>query len=83
MKLILLQNKDFIKFCKELSDINFKTKGDLKKLNDFKMVNGNTVNDNLVNLIAKIGEKITMKTNFLRILLEKIFFMFIRQLKKE
>ena len=59
------KNKDFIKFCKELSDINFKTKGDLTKLNDFKMVNGNTVNDNLVNLIAKIGEKITIRrTNF-------------------
>ena len=55
------KNKDFIKFCKELSDINYKTKGDLVKLNDFQMINGNTVKDNLVNLIAKIGEKITIR----------------------
>ena len=69
------KNKDFIKFCKELSDINFKTKGDLTKLNDFKMVNGNTVNDNLVNLIAKIGEKITIRrTNFFENSIGKNFF---------
>ena len=55
------KNQDFIKFCKELSDINYKIKGDLIKLNDFKMSNGNTVKDNLVNLIAKIGEKITIR----------------------
>ena len=55
------KNKDFINFCKELSDINFKTKGDLKKLNDAKMKNGVLVKDNLVNLIAKIGEKITIR----------------------
>ena len=59
------KNKDFIDFCKELSDINFKSKGDLNKLNETKMINGNLVKDNLVNLIAKIGEKITIRrTNF-------------------
>ena len=55
------KNQDFINFCKELSEINFKTKGDLKKLNEFKMINGNLVKDNLVNLISKIGEKITIR----------------------
>ena len=55
------KNKDFIAFCKELSVINYKVKGDLKKLNESKMVNGNLVKDNLVNLIAKIGEKITIR----------------------
>ena len=55
------KNQDFIKFCKELSDINYKTKGDLIKLNDFKMSNGSIVKDNLVTLIAKIGEKITIR----------------------
>ncbi|MAW17152.1 MAG: translation elongation factor Ts [Pelagibacteraceae bacterium] len=55
------KNKDFISFCKELSDLNFLNKGDLEKLGKAKMKNGNLVNDNLVNLIAKIGEKITIR----------------------
>ena len=55
------KNKDFIDFCKELSDINFSSKGDIDKLNETKMSNGNLVKDNLVNLIAKIGEKITIR----------------------
>jgi len=55
------KNKDFINFCKELSDINFTSKGNLDKLNDTKMANGNLVKENLINLIAKIGEKITIR----------------------
>ena len=55
------KNKDFIDFCKELSEINFLIKGNLGKLNDSKMSNGILVKDNLVNLIAKIGEKITIR----------------------
>ena len=55
------KNKDFISFCKELSDINFTTKGDLDKLSISKMSNDTLVKDNLVNLIAKIGEKITIR----------------------
>ena len=55
------KNKGFINFCKELSEINFKVKSDIDKLNDFKMSNGMLVKDNLVNLIAKIGEKITIR----------------------
>ncbi len=55
------KNKDFISFCKELSDINFLTKGDLDKLNNSKMSNNVLVKDSLVNLIAKIGEKITIR----------------------
>ena len=55
------KNQDFINFCKELSDINFNSKGDLNKLNNSKMSNGTIVKDNLVNLIAKIGEKITIR----------------------
>ena len=55
------KNKDFISFCKELSDINFATKGDLDKLNNSKMFNNNLVKDCLVSLIAKIGEKITIR----------------------
>tara|TARA_B100001063_G_scaffold69938_1_gene63983 strand:- start:1900 stop:2766 length:867 start_codon:yes stop_codon:yes gene_type:complete len=55
------KNQDFINFCKELSEINFKTRGDLNKLNETKMSNGSLAKDNLVNLIAKIGEKITIR----------------------
>ncbi len=59
------KNQDFINFCKELSQINFDVKGDINKLNESKMQNGVLVKDNLVNLIAKIGEKITIRrSNF-------------------
>jgi elongation factor Ts len=60
------KNQDFINFCKELSEINFNTKGNLDKINETKMSNEILVKDNLVNLIAKIGEKITIRrANFL------------------
>ena len=55
------KNNDFINFCKELSELNFSVKGNLEKLNNSKMKNGNLVKDNLVNLISKIGEKITIR----------------------
>ena len=55
------KNEDFIKFCKEISEINFQVKGDLTNLNETEMKNGNLVKDNLVSLIAKIGEKITIR----------------------
>ena len=55
------KNQDFIKFCKEISEINFKVKGNINLLNETKMKNGIEVKDSLVNLIAKIGEKITIR----------------------
>ena len=55
------KNKDFINFCKEISDINFASKGDLDNLKATKMSNGMNVNDNLSSLISKIGEKITIR----------------------
>ena len=55
------KNQDFINFCKELSEINFINKGNLDKLNSSIMSNKISVKDNLVNLIAKIGEKITIR----------------------
>jgi len=59
------KNENFIKFCKELSTHNFQSKGDIEKLNNTKMSDGSLVKDSLVNLIAKIGEKITIRrTNF-------------------
>ena len=59
------KNDDFIKFCKELSEINFSSSGDIEKINNSKMSDGNIVKDSLVNLIAKIGEKISIRrSNF-------------------
>jgi elongation factor Ts len=55
------KNQDFINFCKELSEINFSSNGNIDKLSESKMKNGILVKDNLVNLIAKIGEKITIR----------------------
>ena len=54
------KNNDFIIFAKELGEINNKNSSDLDKVNKTKMTNGKTVEDNLVALIAKIGEKITI-----------------------
>ena len=55
------KNKDFISFCKELSNICFNNKGDIKKIESSKMKNNMLVKDNLVDLISKIGEKITIR----------------------
>ena len=55
------KNDNFISFCKEISNINFTAKGDKEKLENSKMSNGTIVKDALVNLIAKIGEKITIR----------------------
>ncbi len=55
------KNKDFISFCKELSELNFQSKSNLDKLKLSKMKNQNTVDDNLITLISKIGEKITIR----------------------
>ena len=54
------KNEDFIKFVKELSELNNQCSSDLEKLDKSIMQNEKTVNENLVALIAKIGEKITI-----------------------
>ncbi len=54
------KNNDFINFVKELSEINNDCSSDITKLNNSNMLNGKSVKDNLVALIAKIGEKITI-----------------------
>ena len=54
------KNEDFINFVKELSDLNNKNSSILDKLNKSVMSNGKSVEENLVALIAKIGEKITI-----------------------
>jgi len=54
------KNNDFVSFAKELSELNNQNNSDLDKLNKTNMSNGETVEDNLVSLIAKMGEKITV-----------------------
>ena len=54
------KNEDFVSFAKELSDLNNQNGSDLDKLNQSNMLNGKSVADNLVSLIAKMGEKITV-----------------------
>ena len=55
------KNKDFLNFSKEISKINFEVFGDIEKIKLTKMENGKSVNDNLIALISKIGEKITIR----------------------
>jgi len=54
------KNEDFINFAKEISHINNEVKSDIHALLSSKMKNDKTVNDNLLALITKIGEKITI-----------------------
>ncbi len=54
------KNEDFISFAKELSDLNNKCLSNIDKLNQSQMLNNKTVEENLLGLIAKIGEKITI-----------------------
>jgi elongation factor Ts len=54
------KNDDFVNFVKELSDINNNVSSNVEDLKKSKMSNGKTVDDTLVALIAKMGEKITI-----------------------
>ena len=54
------KNNDFIIFVKELSELNNQNNSNVDELKKCKMKNGSTVEENLVSLIAKIGEKITI-----------------------
>ena len=53
------KNDQFVNFVKEVGEINNLCSSNLEKLKKTKMSNSKTVEDNLVSLIAKIGEKIT------------------------
>jgi len=54
------KNEDFTRFVKELSELNNENNSNVEKLKACKMENGETVENNIVALIAKIGEKITI-----------------------
>ena len=55
------KNAEFISFCKEISEISYEQKSDLEKIKQSKIKNGSTVENGLIDLIAKIGEKITIR----------------------
>ena len=54
------KNDDFVNFVKELSDLNNNVSSNVEDLKKSKMANGETVDNSLVALIAKMGEKITV-----------------------
>ena len=55
------KNESFVSFCKQISIINFEKKSDLIKVNKTNMKNNLPVETNLTDLIAKMGEKITIR----------------------
>tara|TARA_B100000029_G_C17536352_1_gene945025 strand:- start:162 stop:1031 length:870 start_codon:yes stop_codon:yes gene_type:complete len=55
------KNNDFIKFVEEISQLNLSSNGKLEDLLKSKMNNKKSVEDSLIDLISKIGEKITIR----------------------
>ena len=55
------KNKDFINFGKEVSTVALSKNGDLEEVLNSNMKNEKTVNDSLIDLTSKIGEKITIR----------------------
>ncbi len=54
------KNDEFINFAKELSELNLNNNANVEKLKNAVMKNDKTVEENLINFISKIGEKITI-----------------------
>jgi len=54
------KNNDFVDFVKELSEINNSTNSIIETLKKTRMKNSKSVDDNLIALISKVGEKITI-----------------------
>tara|TARA_B100000029_G_C17595772_1_gene964078 strand:- start:590 stop:1459 length:870 start_codon:yes stop_codon:yes gene_type:complete len=55
------KNNEFIKFVEEIAKLALLKLGKIEDILISKMENKNTVKDNLVTLISKIGEKITLR----------------------
>ena len=55
------KNNEFVNFAEEISRLGIDNLGDSQKILDSKMRNKKNVKDNLVSLITKIGEKITLR----------------------
>jgi len=60
------KNEEFIKFVEEISNISLLNSGKMDEILNYQMKNKKKVKDSLVDLIAKIGEKITIRrSNFI------------------
>jgi len=55
------KNKEFINFAEEVSQLSITAAGKMEDILKSKMKNKKNVQDNLVDLISKIGEKITLR----------------------
>ena len=55
------KNHEFIKFVEEISNISLLNYGKMDEILNHKMENKKKVKDNLIALISKIGEKITIR----------------------
>ena len=55
------KNNEFIKFVEEISKLALLNSGEMKDILISKMENKKNVKDNLITLISKIGEKITLR----------------------
>ncbi len=55
------KNKEFLNFAEEISELSLKNRGELKKILSAHMKNNKTVENSLVDLISKIGEKINLR----------------------
>jgi len=55
------KNRDFLKFVEEISKLALLNLGKMENILTSQMENKKNVNDNLVDLISKIGEKITLR----------------------
>jgi len=55
------KNSEFISFVKEVSSLALLNSGKMDKIKTSVMKNNKTVNDNLIALVSKIGEKITLR----------------------
>ena len=55
------KNKEFIQFAEEVSLLNFNALGKIENILKSKMQNGKNVEESLVDLVSKIGEKITIR----------------------
>ena len=55
------KNNEFIKFVEEISKLALLNSGKIDKILTSQMLNKKNVKDNLVSIISKIGEKITLR----------------------
>ena len=55
------KNNDFIKFVEEVSELTLENQGKMESILTATMLNKKSVKENLITIISKIGEKITLR----------------------